>query len=225
MQIRDVVTPGKILLNAATGAGSGDSSTIGAIDQVKKTPWEFLARLALAAGHEVANWVASTPGQPLRNSYLRDTAPLADEAIITIAGFQVYEVVSIEVDGVAARKPVGGWTYIERIKTDPLSRTSIPKYFDIREQKLKHNGSTAVVTVIAVQDIDSSVVPAATDDVNVPDPLLNAVIAVHQKMASIHGGTEVQTAEFWRGCAQAYEQMIRSGASALPPIVQREDAA
>lgn len=223
MQIRDIIAPPKIILNAATGAGTGDTSTIPVLDAYKKYPWEFLARLALASAQEVKDAIASTPGHPLRNRFLRDTAPLVDEAIITVAGFEVYEVVSIEVDGVAARKPKGGWTYIERIKTDPLSRTSIPKYFDIREQKIKHNGSTAVVTVIAVATIDSSVVPGATDDVNLPDSLLTAAQAGMLKMIT-HGGTDVQAAEHYLSISNTALQAIRAGATSTPPIVAREAA-
>jgi hypothetical protein len=206
-----LVKQAAIILNASTGSGAGDSSTIGAIDDPKKYPYAFLSNFALDADAEVCALAASVDGYPLLKDFITVTGALADEATITPAsgGGHVYQILNVKVDGVdARRKPT---TYIKRLQSDVLSRTAIPKYYDIQGgQIIRHNGTSAVCKVVRFA---KGAAPQA------PDPLNNATVSCLLSMATPKMDIWVSMAGYFAQQWALRAQMIRGGAITIPPVV------
>lgn len=205
MILSDIIEPAKIILLAASGAGTGDTSTIGAIDDPKKTPYAFLSQLAIAADAEVCHVLCSNQN-PLQNAFLQTTLGIADEAVVALATYQVYDIVSVEIDGSPAR--LAPWGYIDRMRSDPLSRT-IDKMYALRNQVIKHSGTSAICKVIAFK---KGAGPQA------PDGLLNACIAGLLKMASPKMGVDVEMAQHFRVISEHQLQMVAGGATSTPQV-------
>lgn len=208
MVIADIIEPAKIILNAATGAGAGDTSTIGAVDDPKKFPYAFLSQLALSADAEVCDALCSSQN-PLQNAFMQTTAGIADEALVVLATYQVYDIVSVEIDGTPGR--LAPWTYIDRMRSDPLSRTAIDKMYALRNQVIKHNGTSAVCKVIAFK---KGATPQA------PDGLLNACIAGLCKLASSKMGIGIEAAAHFARESAMRIQMILGGVQSVPEVSQ-----
>lgn len=206
-----LVKQAAVILNASTGAGSGDSSTISALDDVKKYPWSFLSGFALDADSEVNMVLCQTLNHPLLKNFITVTGALADEATITAAsgGGTVYQVLDVKVDGVdARRKPV---TYFKRLASDPLSRTSIGKYYDLQGGNIiRHNGTSAVCKVVRFAKGAS---PQA------PDELTNADVACLLSMAAPKMDTWISMASYFAQQWAIRQQMIQSGRVDIPPVV------
>jgi hypothetical protein len=196
----DIVSPVMTIVNAST--------TYGVNDDTKKYPPTFLSEMAIAAADEVCGAICVTQNHPLRGNFKQTVSGIADEAFIVLAGFEIYDVIHVEVDGQPARiKP---WTYIDRMRNDPLSRTSIPKYYALRERKIKHNGTAAVCDVIAFQK--NAGVPQA------PDSLLNACISGMLKMVSSKMGVGVEAASYYAGESARHLERVRGGAVEVPEV-------
>jgi hypothetical protein len=200
MILTDITSPVIVILNAGV--------VYGTVSDTKKYPAGFLDALALAADAEVCHTVCSNQN-PLQNAFLQQTGGIADEAVVALAGFQVYDVVHVELDGSPAR--LAAWTYIDRMRSDPLSRTSIDKMYALRNQVIKHNGTSAVCRVIAFK---KGATPQA------PDGLLNACISGLLKMASSKMGVGIEAASYFAGESARRLQMIAGGAQSVPEVTQ-----
>lgn len=183
-----LVKQAAMVLNASTGTGSGDSSTIGAIDDPKKFAYSFLSNFALDADAENCRLICATEGHPLQKGFIGDSTALADGAVIAASGGgEVYQVVNVKVDGTdARRKPV---SYFKRLASDPLSRTTIGKYYDIEGGNvLRHNGTSAVCKLVRFL---MSIAPQA------PDSLRNATVSCLLSMATPKMGVDVEMASYF----------------------------
>ncbi len=199
MILTDIVNPAIIILNAGT--------VFGTVADTKKFPAGFLDALALDASDEVCHYICAAQGHPLRNTFLQVTGALADEATVALAGYQVYDVVNVKVDGVPAHR--APWTYIDRMRTDGLGRTKIDKMYDLREQIIKHNGTSAVCNVIAFKKLATP---------QTPDGLLNAVISGLLKMASSKMGVNTDAAGYFAQQSNMHLSAIMSGAISVPSV-------
>jgi len=206
-----LVKQAAVILNASTGAGSGDASTIGAIDDPKKFPYAFLANFALDADAEVCMTLGQSDGNPLLQSLTTISGALADNAIITPAsgGGVVYQVLNVQVDSTdAIRRPA---TYFKRLASDPLSRTSIGKYYDIEGGRIiRHNGTSAVCKIVRFAQ---GAAPQA------PDELTNATVACLLSMCTPKMDTWIQMASYFAQQWVMRAQMIRAGEVQIPPVV------
>jgi hypothetical protein len=210
-----LVKQAAIILNASTGSGSGDASTIGAIDDPKKYPYTFLSNFALDADAEVCSLACTVDGYALLKDFVAASGALADEATITPAsgGGHVYQILNVKVDGVdARRKPT---SYIKRLQSDVLSRTSIPKYYNIEgAQIIRHNGTSAICKVVRFA---KGAAPQA------PDPLNNATVSCLLSMATPKMDIWVHMASYFAQQWAQRAQMIRSGEITIPPVVAYQE--
>jgi hypothetical protein len=205
-----LVKQAAIILNASTGTGAGDASTIGAIDDPKKFPYAFLSNAANDADAEVCMLLGQSDDNPLQQSLVASTGALADNStIVPSGGGIVYRVLNVQVDSVdARRKPV---TYLKRLASDPLSRTSIGKYYDIQGGRIiRHNGTSAVCKVIRFL---KGVSPQA------PDELTNATIACLLSMVTPKMDTWISMASYFAQQWAMRQQMIRAGEVQIPPVI------
>ena len=206
-----LVKQAAIILNASTGTGSGDASTIGPIDDPKKYPYSFLANFTLDADAEVCSVACLTEGYPLLKDFVTSSAALADEAVIVPAagGGRVYQVLNVKVDGVDARRKAT--SYIKRLQSDSLSRTAIGKYYDIEGgQIIRHNGTSAVCKVVR---FGKGPAPQAPDELN------NATVSCLLSMATPKMDTWVGMAGYFAREWAMRAQMIRGGEIVIPPVV------
>lgn len=206
MVISDIVNPGMSILNASTAYAT--------LDWAKKFPATFLNDMALAAADEVAALICES-GHPLKNNFITSSAALGDDTVITPAtgGGTVYDVLSVKVDGVdARRKPV---TYFKRLGSDPLSRTQIGKYYDLQGLIIRHNGTSAVCKIIRF-------VKGATPQA--PDQMLNAVISCFLSMVFVKQGEGIQAASYFAQQWMLRAQMIREGKMTVPAVAAFQDA-
>jgi hypothetical protein len=207
-----LVKQAAIILNAATGTGAGDASVIGAIDDPKKYPFAFLGNFAIDSDAEVCMAVCQTTGHPLRKAFTTDSANLADGALIAPAagGGEVYDIFNVKVDDVdARRKPV---TFFKRLQpADPLNRTLIGKYYDLVDGNfIRHNGAVATAKVVRFA---KGAAPQA------PDSLTNASVSCLLSLATPKMDIWVSMASYFAQEWARREQMIRSGAVTIPPVV------
>lgn len=201
----DVVNPAMSIINASTVYGSNDDT--------EKYPAQFLSEMAVAASDDVCQVIVSTPGHPLLKAFITDTPSMADGATITAAsgGGTIYDVFNVKVDGVDARvKPV---TYLKRVQSDVLSRTTIGKYFALvgGGSVIRHNGTAATAKVVRFAK-SAGVMQA-------PDEMLNAVVACFISMVHPKHGEFVQVASYYAQQWAMRQQMIREGKVTISPVV------
>lgn len=205
-----LVKQAAILLGAAKGTGTGDLSTIGAIDHESKYPFEFLERWALDGSAEIAKAICETQGHPHQASFTVNSDAIANGAVITAGTKTVYLVVDVRVDNTFARRKSA--SYIERMKTLPYSaRTQMGKYYDLLGMTIRHNGTSAICKVVAFDPNAASI--------DVPDEYRGLAIAYILKMAFPYMGTDVGAAAYYAQQWSLGLQLIKSGQVAIPPLV------
>lgn len=205
-----LVKQAAIILNASTGTGAGDASTIGAIDDPKKYPYDFLGNFAVDASNEVCRTICDTLNHPLQKPFIANSTSLADKAVIAVSGGgEIFGLINCQVDGVDARvKPV---TYIKRLQSDVLSRTTIGKYFNIEGGNVvRHNGTAAILQVVRF-------LPDGT--IQIPDSMRNAAVACLLSMATPKMDIWVSMAGYFAQEWHVREQMIRGGRVDVSPVV------
>jgi len=205
-----LVKQAAVILNATTGIGNGDSSTIGAIDDPKKFPYSFLSNDALDSDAENCRLICSTKGHPLQKGFIVDSSALADGAVIAASGGgEIFAIINVKVDGSdARRKPV---SYFKRLASDSLSRTTIGKYYDIEGGNiLRHNGTSAVCKLVRFL---MSGAPQA------PDSLRHATLANMLSVCSPKMGVDVEVASYFAQQWALRAQMIQSGAITVPEVI------
>ena len=204
MILTDIVNPTMSILNAST--------TYGVLDDAKKFPQTFLNETAVAASDEVCDAICSTQDHPLRDEFAQNTITVANQGIVLLAGYTIYDVLDVKVDGKVARHQPA--TYIERMINDPLGRTTHDPMYDLLGKKLIHNGATAICRVVAFKKVAGA--PQA------PDQLLQAVIACHLKRCQVKAGVNIDAAGFFEAQAARALQAIRSGAVSVPDAIAWE---
>jgi hypothetical protein len=201
----DVINPAMSIINASTVYGTNDDT--------EKYPAQFLTDMAVAASDDVCQVIVNTPGHPLLKAFITDSASMGDGAVISAAsgGGTIYDCFNIKVDGVDARRKAV--TYFKRLQTDPLSRTTIPKYFDLvgAGSVIRHNGTAATAKVVRFAK-SAGVMQA-------PDEMLNAVIACFISMVHPKHGEFVQVASYYAQQWAIRQQMIREGKVTIPAVV------
>jgi hypothetical protein len=209
MIVSDVVNPAMSIINAST--------TYGTLDDPKKYPATFLSEMAVAASDEVCQMIVQTQGHPLLKDFITNSASMADGAIITAAsgGGRIYDVFDVKVDGVDARRKAV--TYFKRLQSDPLSRTTIPKYFDLvgGGSVIRHNGTAAVAKVVRFAK--------SAGTMQAPDEMLNAVLSCFISMVHPKQGEFVQVASYYAQQWAIRQQMIREGRIDIPAVVAYQE--
>lgn len=198
----DVVNPGMSILNASTGAYGVNVDT-------KKFPPTFLTEMAVASSDEVCDAICSTQDHPLREEFAQNTGNIATGNPIVLAGHTIYDVVNVILDNKVARQAPA--TFIQRMATDPLGRTTHDKLYDLLGDILIHNGMVSLCRVIAFQK-QAGITQA-------PDQTLQAVIAGFLKRTQAKAGVNIDAASFFEAQSARALQAIRSGAIQVPDAI------